>query len=157
MALEEAREYVHARMAELGLQDWRFAFDRAKTRAGSCDHASRTVTLSRHFVANSPTEAVRDICNHELAHALLPRSAGHGPAWRALAVSLGSRGERCHRYPFVEPRKLVACRCSAIATWRHRVGRSLRERVCKRCGCTPTVTDVDMDQFVFSETCASRP
>lgn len=95
---------VRVRAAELldrHLPDgsWAFGFDNAKTRAGQCDFARRRITVSRHLAARSTPEDVDQVLLHEIAHALSGPRAGHGPAWRRTARSLGYTGSRLHDGP----------------------------------------------------------
>jgi predicted SprT family Zn-dependent metalloprotease len=78
---------------------WGFAFDNAKTRAGQCDFARRRITVSRHLAARSTSDDVDQVLLHEIAHALSGSRAGHGPAWRRTARSLGYTGSRLHDGP----------------------------------------------------------
>lgn len=122
----------------LTLSGWRFGWDRAIRRAGCCDHARMRITLSRPvFGIEDNREDVLDTILHEAAHALAGPAAGHGARWKAAAVSIGARPERCHSLavpaPFVglckcaskhskvrrpNPNAAYHCRrCSAPITW----------------------------------------
>ena len=64
----------------LAQQGWRFKFDRARLRAGQCRYRSKTITLSKHYVALNVTtrpEEVLDTILHEIAHALAGGRHGH--------------------------------------------------------------------------------
>ena len=83
----------------LGGGSWSFGFDHAKTRAGQCDFAKRRITVSRHLAARFSNEDVEQVLLHEVAHALSGARAGHGPAWRRTARSIGYTGSRLHDGP----------------------------------------------------------
>jgi predicted SprT family Zn-dependent metalloprotease len=83
----------------LGGGSWSFGFDHAKTRAGQCDFAKRRITVSRHLAARFSDEDVEQVLLHEVAHALSGARAGHGPAWRRTARSIGYTGSRLHDGP----------------------------------------------------------
>ncbi|MGC0272177.1 SprT-like domain-containing protein [Pseudactinotalea sp. Z1739] len=92
--LEQAESMARDLMAEHGLRDWTFAFDRAKRRAGLCRFHTRTISLSRHLTELHHDDLVRDTVLHEIAHALAGPDAGHGTQWRQVAGRIGARPER---------------------------------------------------------------
>ena len=133
-------------MAEHGLDDWTFVFDRAVRRAGKCSYSTRTISLSSPLTRLHDEDEVRETILHEIAHALTP-GEGHSAVWRRMAVRIGSTGERCvdaeapkvpgawlgtcpaghtterHR----APQRVLSClKCSrtfswdAVFTWTHR-------------------------------------
>ena len=53
------------------------------------------ISLSRPITAINSEEQVRDTVLHEIAHAKAGLRAGHGPAWKTLARSIGARPEPC--------------------------------------------------------------
>ena len=73
---------------------WSFAFDRATTRAGLCDHRARRISVSRHFAERYEDDEIHQVLLHEVAHALAGPRAGHGPRWKAVARDLGYEGKR---------------------------------------------------------------
>ncbi|GGA73062.1 hypothetical protein GCM10011490_24850 [Pseudoclavibacter endophyticus] len=75
---------------------WSFAFDRAKKRAGACDHTKRRITLSRYLAAKHPIDAMQQTMLHEIAHAVAGPRAAHGPDWRTTARRLGYTGGTTH-------------------------------------------------------------
>lgn len=118
------------KMLEHGLQSpWEFVFDSAKQRAGLCNYTDYQISLSKYIVAYHSLDQSEQVILHEIAHALAGKSAGHGPNWKAIAKSIGYRGEKftgkeiaeqtarwvgeCkngHRhYRFKSPRAQLAC------------------------------------------------
>lgn len=72
---------------------WRFRFDHARRRAGSCNYRDRVITVSKHLIGHS-LEQVEQVILHEIAHALAGQGAGHGPRWKHMAREIGYRGKR---------------------------------------------------------------
>ena len=82
-------------MSEHGLdREWQFVFDSARQRAGLCNYTDFTISLSKYIVSYHSIDQSRQVILHEVAHALAGKSAGHGPNWKAVAKSLGYRGEK---------------------------------------------------------------
>jgi len=77
-----------------GLINYSFGFDRAIRRAGQCDYTQKRITLSKHFVATADLDQVHQVLLHEVAHALVGRSVGHGKQWKQQASLLGYRHEK---------------------------------------------------------------
>lgn len=99
-SLEQVRDRAEELLRlHLGGGSWSFGFDHAKTRAGQCDFAKRRITVSRHLAARFSDEDVEQVLLHEVAHALSGARAGHGPAWRRTARSIGYTGSRLHDGP----------------------------------------------------------
>lgn len=88
--LHEVETLAHQLMAQHGLHDWTFAFDRATTRLGCCQHRRKLITVSRYHAEQSPLAQVTDTILHEIAHALAPVTALHGPEWKAIARRIGA-------------------------------------------------------------------
>lgn len=101
---------------------WSFAFDRSKVRFGKCDYRRQQISLSRYLVELNSEGEVRDTILHEIAHALAPRGAGHGPAWKSLALSIGCNGQRCYAQEITRPAPRFKGTCPACkrVIYRHR-------------------------------------
>ncbi len=76
-------------------EGWTFHWDEAKTLHGRCYHRSKRITLSRPIALLNTEEAAEDTLLHEIAHALAGPKAHHGPAWKAVARSIGCTATRC--------------------------------------------------------------
>ncbi len=83
-------------MNEHGLNDWRLSWDRAVRRAGQTRFQKRTLSLSGPLMRLFPPAESRNTILHEIAHALAGPTAGHGDTWKAVAVEIGARPERCY-------------------------------------------------------------
>lgn len=90
MRREEARTLARTLMDAHGLGDWGFRFDRARRRAGSCVHATHTITLSGVLVDLYDRDTVRAVVLHEVAHALAGPAHHHDAEWRRWARGIGA-------------------------------------------------------------------
>lgn len=80
-------------------RSWTFAFDHARTRAGSCDYTRKRITVSRHIAAISSDDDIHQVLLHEVAHALAGSKAGHGARWKRISQQLGYVGSRLYDGP----------------------------------------------------------
>lgn len=116
---------------------WRFAWDNATRRAGACHWRTHRITLSRPIFSGSDVARAdwHDVALHEIAHALAGHAAGHGPAWKRVARSIGCRATRCHQLP-TPPRPVVG-RCAPGCPAQHdrsthpKPGRFYQCRLCR--------------------------
>jgi predicted SprT family Zn-dependent metalloprotease len=115
---------------------WRFRFDNARRRFGSCRSRDKAITLSRPLTLLNGEEQVRDTILHEIAHALTPDD-GHGPAWRAKCREVGAKPERCYGEDDVvaPPRRPAPYRygCSPCGWWVDRRRINTGNFVCAKC------------------------
>lgn len=84
---------------------WTFEFDRAQYRLGQCDNNLKRITISKHFTGAANEDEFEQALLHEIAHALLPASVGHGWDWRLKAKEVGYRGSRLANNPYREVRQ----------------------------------------------------
>ena len=101
-------------------REWSFGFDRSKVRFGKCDYRHKRISLSRYLVEANGVEAVRETILHEIAHALAPRGAAHGPVWRAVAQSIGCNGSRCYGNEVARPKPRFQGSCPGCGRIIHR-------------------------------------
>lgn len=105
MNLKDAGALAITLMTSHGInQRWDFYFDSAQTRLGMCSPRQRRISLSRSYVESAEEPNVRDTILHEIAHALAfekypHRRVGHGPEWKAIALSIGCSGSRTGKSP----------------------------------------------------------
>jgi hypothetical protein len=80
-------------MYRWNLDGWRFEWNESGREGwlGACSHRRKQIALSLPFALMYPEAYVRDTILHEIAHALAPSDAGHGPKWRAWAKTVGAR------------------------------------------------------------------
>jgi len=123
MTLKLAEELaIHLMRLHRLPREWSFAFDRSKVRFGKCDYRRKQISLSRYLVELNGEEEIRDTILHEIAHALAPRGAGHGPVWRSLALSIGCNGRRCYGHEVARPAPKYRGTCPSCrrVIYRHR-------------------------------------
>jgi predicted SprT family Zn-dependent metalloprotease len=132
MKLMQAQELATGLMRLHGLPpQWSFTFDRAKVRFGKCNYRTKQISLSKHLVELNDEDEVRETILHEIAHALAPRGAGHGPVWRSLALSIGCNGHRCFGENVARPTPKYQGTCPSCQRVIHRHRRRLI--ACGRC------------------------
>ena len=113
-----------------GLAGWRIKLDNARRRAGQCDYANKTISLSRLYVRYADIDHVRDTILHEIAHALVGPRHGHGEVWRQKAREIGCTARRCHSLSFARARWVMKCPNGCFSAERHRKKSGL---VCANC------------------------
>jgi len=132
MDLDDARKLAQRLMREHGVPAmWTFQFDRSKVRFGKCNYGRKEISLSRHLVELNKEAEVQETILHEIAHALLPRGAGHGPKWRALAESIGCQAKRCYGEEVTRPLPKYKGTCPGCRREIHRHRRTMI--ACGRC------------------------
>ena len=142
------RLMAETKMAEhLDMNEWSFAFDSAKRRAGLCNYTDKTISISRYMVDIHNMEETLQVVLHEVAHAIAGKGAGHTKKWLKVANSIGYKNEEftgneiavetapwvgaCpngHRhYRYRKPAKMLSCAICApgfdarnLIRWRHR-------------------------------------
>ncbi len=123
-------ELADAMLVQHKLYDWRFTFDNASKRAGSCIYEKQLITMSQQFCLMADDGDITDTLLHEIAHALVGPQHGHNSVWQAKAREIGCSAERTHCVNFSKPKYIVSCkRCKSYGV---RDKRS-RHQVCKRC------------------------
>lgn len=153
MTLPEAKAAALHLMACHGLieKGWRFGFDNARRRFGCVHWKRQTITLSLPLTKLNSDDKVSDTILHEIAHALVGKGVGHGPLWRAKALSIGCNGARCFGPEVATPQKnwqaicakcgelpalqrfrrltnAIHKKCSSTLSWRQLSGRPTREK-----------------------------
>lgn len=98
MNLKALHTFANEKLTEFGLhqQGWRFEFDRARTRFGSCRYDTKRITISRILAESNDEAECRDTVLHEIAHALAGKDAGHGAAWKKRCRLVGAKPVRCY-------------------------------------------------------------
>lgn len=134
MERADVRALAKELMIENGLRDWTFAFDKAKTRAGLCDHATKSISVSEHYIVHPQTtpDHVKDTILHEIAHALTPGHK-HDGVWTKKALDIGCSAARCCAHRFVQGGFLLTCACGNVKLTRHRIHPKFHRVVCKVC------------------------
>jgi predicted SprT family Zn-dependent metalloprotease len=133
MHLAAVREWALAVMRSFGLFTWRFAFNRRVSSLGQCLHGPRRIELSVHLIERNPPEEIRETLLHECAHALVGPRHGHDAVWKAKAVEIGARPERCGQAVMPEGRWKATCGGCGARFHRHRRPRQTTYS-CRACG-----------------------
>lgn len=102
---ERTRELARDLLYQHGLADWRVRIDNAQERLGLCDYATKTVSLSRQYIAVASDAQALDTILHEIAHAHAGSEAGHGPEWKAAAERIGANPSRTADVPEMKDAK----------------------------------------------------
>jgi predicted SprT family Zn-dependent metalloprotease len=100
MTLDRARELAEELIEQhlncrSGKRPWRLVFDHARRRLGQCDYIEREIHLSTPLTLANEEHIIRNTILHEIAHALAPIGAGHGPAWKRVCLEIGALPVRC--------------------------------------------------------------
>ena len=139
MKLSSAKKMAVELMAEHGIEDWGFEFDRAKVRMGAAHYNARKITLSSALVQRAEESTVRNTVLHEIAHVLSylrygPDGKGHGRKWKMVAREIGCSGDRCHTEDTSAGAKYkMSCPgCGVLKAW-HRRPKAV-QRKCRKCG-----------------------
>lgn len=135
MNLPAAQRLALALLAQHGLTDWSFGFNRRRRTLGVCFYERRRIELSHHFVGGNDEPAVRDTLLHEIAHALAGQAAGHGPKWKTLARQIGATPERLDRDAVMpDGRWYAICPNCGKRFTRYRRPPRNRKYACRACG-----------------------
>ncbi len=86
-------------LKEHKLTGWSVNFDDALSRAGRCNHTTKTITYSKHFMLASSDEVAANTVFHEIAHAIAGPHHGHDKTWKVIFTKLGGNGKRTTELP----------------------------------------------------------
>ena len=75
---------------------WSFELDNSRRRMGVCRYGKKVIGMSRHLAPLAKDEKVKDTILHEIAHALVGSGHGHNHVWRAKALEIGCKANRCY-------------------------------------------------------------
>ena len=113
---------------------WRFSFDRAKRRAGSCKFSKKEITLAKAYAEQQEGIEIKNTILHEIAHALVGSQHGHSQIWRKKAKEIGCDASRCHHIVFSKPKYVLTCYNRCFEVSRYRVNQSfMQSKICSKC------------------------
>ncbi len=158
MNVNKALRDARALLVVHGLTGWTVKLDNHVSRAGQCQFARRTISLSRKLIELWPEHEVRDTVLHEIAHALAGPVAGHGPAWVSIARAIGCNGQERYRVtedtPTVPHRYIGTCPGCGRKARRHRLTKAIK--LGASCGnCAPGVFNANY-RLVWVDTVGAR-
>lgn len=98
----------------LAAKGWNVKLSNIMTKTyGCCDYSKREIRIAARVAALNPATETENTILHELAHALAPVGAGHGPVWKRIAREVGAKPERCHQAKTVDTPKRYRGVCEA--------------------------------------------
>ena len=113
---------------------WRFSFDRAKRRAGSCKFSKKEITIAKAYAEQQERMEIKNTILHEIAHALVGSQHGHSQIWRKKAKEIGCDASRCHHIVFSKPKYVLTCYNRCFEVSRYRVNKSfMQSKICSKC------------------------
>ena len=113
---------------------WRFSFDRAKRRAGSCKFSKKEITIAKAYAKQQEVMEIKNTILHEIAHALVGSQHGHSQIWRKKAKEIGCDASRCHHIVFSKPKYILTCNNRCFEVSRYRVNQSfMQSKICSKC------------------------
>ena len=113
---------------------WRFNFDRAKRRAGSCKFSKKEITIAKAYAEQQEVMEIKNTILHEIAHALVGPQHGHSQIWRKKAKEIGCDASRCHHIVFSKPKYVLTCNNRCFEVSRYRVNQSfMQSKICSKC------------------------
>jgi predicted SprT family Zn-dependent metalloprotease len=135
MDMGQAEAMMMSLMREHGLtlSGWRFKWDRAVKRNGSCNYGTRTLTLSRALTPLRTEAEVRNTVLHEIAHAMAGHRAGHGVEWRKVHRALGGDGRTRSASSGGRPEMRWNLTCPVCDYKSPRARRTSKTYACSRC------------------------
>lgn len=135
MELHKAQELANELMQKHGIKEkgWRFAFDNARRRFGSCKYRPKLITLSKQLTSLNDEYRVKNTILHEIAHALTP-GHHHDWVWKAKAREIGCDGDRCYSGEEVAtPESKYIAICSGCGTTHKKHRKPTRASSCGHC------------------------
>lgn len=79
----------------LDVRGWLLEFRNYGHRLGSCCSSKKIIALNDFYADHNTESNVLNTLHHEVAHALVGPSHGHGPIWKAMARKLGCIPKAC--------------------------------------------------------------
>jgi len=124
------------------LRSYTFKLDRGTTRRGACHYpgvkdgivTEGAISLSTAMVENAPSEELRQVVRHELAHACCPGD-NHNATWRAFCLKIGGDGKsHCHSKEIERAvGHKVTIKCETCGWTVHRQAAPRKNSFCRSC------------------------
>lgn len=119
-------------MQEHGLGHWRIDLQNKRTSLADCNVAKKVIRYSKHFLKIADKDQFIGVTLHEIAHALLPVGAGHGPEFIALCESISPNSDYARAAVENVPvnKYTITCpRCGISG----RLNRKKKRTICAKC------------------------
>lgn len=127
----EAKERAEYLLMDFELDGWTVVLTNAPRTAGWCQPRKRRIGLSGPIAELNDWDEVEDTIRHEIAHALAPITAWHGPEWVAMCQITGAKPVACKDYETVEKRWILTCETCGTQWKRHATRRGLIHGECR--------------------------
>ena len=123
MQTNDFLKFARETMDEHGLNNWKLKLDSAVGRNGQCDHGTKTLSFSKHFIQLNSQEMILNILLHEIAHSLVGSKHGHDWVWEQKCKQIGySNPSRCSNSNMPKGKYQAKCpNCGPINAFRHRL------------------------------------
>ena len=95
MDVKQLEAIAAQELRQHGLRGWTFGLAHTKRRLGVCKYLTKRIEIAEYHARNNPPAVVLDTLRHEIAHAIAGPAAGHGPAWKVVAIRLGATPRAC--------------------------------------------------------------
>jgi predicted SprT family Zn-dependent metalloprotease len=92
MHLRLAKSLAVSLMRRHRLKGWKFQYSTTRSEVGATCHSNKTIYMSAPLVESNDLDLLLQGMLHEIAHALLPPDAKHGPRWKQKAREIGFTG-----------------------------------------------------------------
>jgi predicted SprT family Zn-dependent metalloprotease len=121
-------------------KNWKLVSSRGIRRAGCTYPKTKTIKISIELIARDHTlNLSREILKHEIAHALTMEDsikdkikyASHGAEWKAWAVKLGIKPNRCHSIKFGKAPYIRKCPTGCYQV--ECIKRTRKKFICSKC------------------------
>jgi len=133
MNITEAHSLAINLMKQHGLTDWKFKFDRAYVRFGSCSSYLKKITLSKPLTELNDESKVKETILHEIAHALVGSRHQHNHIWRNKAAQIGAKPERCYSLTVTQPKGRWLGKCPNCSREVYKYRKPRVRRSCGKC------------------------
>jgi predicted SprT family Zn-dependent metalloprotease len=134
----EVHKLANQLLREHGLyeQGWDFKLLNSKRQVGNCNHITKEIGFSIHFIHRTGMDEIKDTLLHEIAHALAGPREGHGRVWKDWCIAVGAKPERLAGEETVstaKPNYILECPSCGRRWQRYRLKRGIYGAKCPDC------------------------
>ena len=131
MELKKAEELAKKLLQEHNPK-YSFKWDNAKVRFGCCHYITKHISLSKTLTLMNNEEEVKNVILHEIAHSLTI-GEHHSKVWKAKAISIGYKGDRCYSKLVKTPKGKYVYQCPICKNKYYEHRKIRRKSACRRC------------------------